>query len=373
MGKLDGLFEWLLDGVPGAKQAVDVADRLGNDMAAAGIALQRVGVFVTTIHPNVAGRSFIWERGRKTRIGELTWATRGSDDFVKSPIAWVVSHQREWRWRKGDPDPGYRAIADFAARGCVDYVALPLTFVNGETHAMTVASDVGFSEEQLVEIRRIVRPLARIAEIFAHLRTASTILTTYVGHHAGERVIRGQILRGDIEMIRAAIWFSDLRGFTTLSTEHTPQEVIAIINEVFECQVPAIERHGGEVLKFIGDGLLAIFPIRDDGEERCRAALVAASEAFAELAKTKHRLGLALHVGEVAYGNIGSTSRLDFTAIGNAVNTAARLEGIASKLGRPVVMSEAFAELAGGGEDLGKHELKGIAEPQRVLAPTLVR
>jgi adenylate cyclase len=369
MGKLDGLCEWLLDGVPGAKQAVDVADRLGGDMSAAGIALQRLGVFVTTIHPNVLGRSFIWERGKETRVGELSAAARRSDNFINSPIHWVTTHRREWRWRSGDADTGYPVITDLSARGCVDYVALPLPFLDGSTHAMTLASDAGFSDDDLAEIRRTARPLSRIAEIFALMRTASTILTTYVGQHAGERVLDGQIMRGDIEMIRAAIWFSDLRGFTTLSTAHTPQEVIAIINEVFECQVPAIERHGGEVLKFIGDGLLAIFPIRDDGESRCREALAAAGEAFAALASTKHRLGLALHVGEVAYGNIGSSTRLDFTAIGNAVNMAARLEGVASKLGRPIVMSQAFADLAGGGEDLGLHELKGIAEPQRVLAP----
>ena len=367
--KLDGLFEWLLDGVPGAKHAIDVADRMGRDMSAAGIGLQRLGVFVTTIHPNVVGRAFIWERGKQSRVAEQSYATRTSPDFINSPIAWVTFHGREWRWRKGDPDGGFQAISDFSARGCVDYVAMPLTFIDGAVHVMSIASDVGFSDDDLVEIRRVARPLARIAEIFALVRTASTILSTYVGQHAGERVIAGRIMRGDIEMIRAAIWFSDLRGFTTLSTEHTPQEVIAIINEVFEAQVPAIERHGGEVLKFIGDGLLAIFPIHDDGPARCREALAAAGECFATLANTKHRLGLALHVGEVAYGNIGSSSRLDFTAIGNAVNMAARLEGVASKLGRPIVMSEAFAELAGGGEDLGKHELKGIPEPQRVLAP----
>jgi len=371
MGKLDGLFEWLLDGVPGAKAAVDVADRLGRDISAVGIPLQRLGVFVTTIHPIAVGRSFIWERGKDTRVSELSYATSRTVDFTNSPIWWVGENSREWRWRTGEPDCGYQVIADLAARGCVDYVALPLVFLDGRTHVITVGSDVGFSDEDLAEIRGVTRPLARIAEIFALVRTASTILSTYVGKHAGERVIAGRIMRGDIEMIRAAIWFSDLRGFTTLSTEHTPQEVIAIINEVFECQVPAIERHGGEVLKFIGDGLLAIFPIHDDGAERCREALAAAGEAFAALASTKHRLGLALHVGEVAYGNIGSSSRLDFTTIGNAVNMAARLEGVASKLGRPVVMSQAFADLAGGGEDLGLHELKGIAEPQRVLAPKL--
>jgi len=181
-------------------------------------------------------------------------------------------------------------------------------------------------------------------------------------------------VRGDVETIRAAIWFSDLRGFTVMSGTREPKEIITIINDIFECQVPAITRHGGEVLKFIGDGLLAIFPTGTNERAACNSALAAATDTMSALAalnetqKTDWRLGLALHIGDIAYGNIGSKSRLDFTAIGSAVNTAARLEGTASKLGRAVVVSEAFADLAEGRfDDLGMHELKGIGDAQRVF------
>jgi adenylate cyclase len=238
-----------------------------------------------------------------------------------------------------------------------------------------VACDAPLADDAIVALRRVARPLARLAEIWALRRIATTILDTYVGPISGERVLAGRILRGDVDTISAAIWFSDLRGFTAMSGTRSAKDVIAIINDVFDCQVPAIERHGGEVLKFIGDGLLAIFPITEavPAAARCRAALAATHETIAALAElnarggTDFRIGLALHVGEVAYGNIGSRSRLDFTAIGNAVNTAARLEGLASKLGRTVVLSHAFAEVAGGTfDDLGTHELKGIADAQRV-------
>ncbi|MGE5183947.1 MAG: adenylate/guanylate cyclase domain-containing protein [Acidobacteriota bacterium] len=372
MATLDMLFEWLVDGAPGATPP-EIADRLGRDIAGSGIALMRLGVFVTTIHPNVAGRAFIWERGKVTRVAELTYETAQSVDFQHSPIARCANHNREWRWRAGEPDHGYQAIRDFAARGCVDYVCFPLPFVKDEVQVLSIACDRPLADAELESLRRIARPLARLAEIWALRRTATTILNTYVGAISGERVLAGRILRGDIETIRAAIWFSDLRGFTAASETRPPREIITIINDVFECQVPAIARHGGEVLKFIGDGLLAIFPIAEGERAACNAALAAAHETLAALAAlnaeraSSWRIGLALHVGEIAYGNIGSTSRLDFTAIGSAINTAARLEGTASKLGRAVVLSEPFAALADGTfDDLGSHELKGIAEPQRV-------
>jgi adenylate cyclase len=189
--------------------------------------------------------------------------------------------------------------------------------------------------------------------------------------------LAGRIFKGDIETLHAVIWFSDLRGFTELSSRSTPRQVIDVLNELFECQVPAIEKHGGEVLKFIGDGLLAIFPIaKSTVEDRTKAALDAATLAHEALAKRNSStnepisFGLALHVGEVAYGNIGGSSRLDFTVIGAAVNLSARLEGLTGKLGRSVVISQELAKYTDIPlDDLGEFELKGVGVPQRVFAP----
>jgi adenylate cyclase len=204
-----------------------------------------------------------------------------------------------------------------------------------------------------------------------------------VGRQAGERILAGRILRGDTENIRAIIWFSDLRGFTALTASLPPAAVVRTLNDLFDCQVPAVERRGGEILKFMGDGLLAIFPI-DEGRrslpELCDAALAGADDAFAELAVINQarqsrgeppiRFGLALHLGDVAYGNIGGSARLDFTCIGAAVNVAARLEGLTEQLDRPIVLSEEFARLTSRPvELLGTLPLKGVAGPQRVWAP----
>jgi adenylate cyclase len=373
---IEALHEWLLDGAPGAKNAPAIAQEIGGRLLQAGIPLERFGVFVTTLHPNVLGRAFIWAPGQPMRVLSMTKEIRDSAVFDKSPIAWCTTHRKEWRWRTGEPDCGYTIISDLIAQGVVDYVCLPMIFTNGEVHVLTFASKTGFSDEHVAGLRRITRPLARLTEIYAMRRTAENVLSTYVGQHSGARVMAGRIFKGDVETIRAAIWFSDLRAFTEMSMKKTAKEMIAILNDVFECQVPAIEKHGGEVLKFIGDGLLAIFPISDEksAKTQCNAALDAAVKTFEALAalnaknQTSLRIGLALHVGDVEYGNIGGACRLDFTAIGSAVNMAARLEGIAGKLGRPMVLSADFVKLAERTfENLGSFELKGISGPQPVF------
>jgi adenylate cyclase len=207
-----------------------------------------------------------------------------------------------------------------------------------------------------------------------------TLLGTYAARGTGERILRGQIRRGDIERIRAVLLLSDLRGFTTLSDRLPGEQVIGLLNAYFGGLVPAIEAHGGEVLKFTGDGLLAIFPVAADPAAACTAALAATETARAALAEESAaragraepelRYGMALHLGEVLYGNVGSATRLDFTAIGPAVNLTARLENLARDLGRDLVLSAAFAaHCERAVRSLGRFELRGIREPQEVFAP----
>ena len=235
----------------------------------------------------------------------------------------------------------------------------------------------GFTAKQFSDLESVIAPLARVAEIRALRRTAGNLIDTYVGHQTGERILSGKIRRGYVEAIRAAIWLSDMRGFTTLSEQLPPQALIDRLNLYFGCQVPAILDHGGEVLKFMGDGLLAIFPIASDADadEVCRRALSCAREFRKRIAELPHsendaaiRFGLALHLGEVMYGNIGGGNRLDFTCIGPAVNLAARLEKVAAKLGEPIVASAEFAgHLADDFRRLGEHSVAGFAAPQTVF------
>ena len=205
------------------------------------------------------------------------------------------------------------------------------------------------------------------------------MLDTYVGHGAGERILQGRIPRGDIERIDAVVLSSDLRGFTELSDRLPGAQVVAILNHYFDCLVSPIHAKGGEVLKFMGDGLLAIFPVGDRPSMACEAALAAVAEGKAKLTtadphpaakgRALHH-GSALHMGEVLYGNVGSAARLDFTTIGPAVNLATRLRTLSRDLGRKVVLSSAVAAcLPGAVISLGRFELRGFGEPQEVFAP----
>ena len=256
----------------------------------------------------------------------------------------------------------------------------PLIFTDDSVHVATWSTQqmAGFTNAQIAGIETIVKPFTRVAEIRALLRTATNLLDTYVGHDAGERILAGRIRRGHTEAIHAVIWLSDMRGFTSMADRLPPQVLVDLLNRYFDCQVPAILEHGGEVLKFMGDGLLAIFPLAKGlagPHEASHRALGAARDAQTNIAAIDTptnvrgvRFGLALHIGEVLYGNIGSGNRLDFTCIGPAVNLAARLEKVAAKLGRTVVASAEFvAHFPGEFVPLGEFSVAGFAAPQLVF------
>jgi adenylate cyclase len=267
------------------------------------------------------------------------------------------------------------------AEGVTDYIALPMLFADNSLHSSswTTRQPGGFSDDEIVMLRALARPLARVIEIMSLRRTAIMLLDTYVGNRAGERILGGQIRRGHTDTMHAAIWLSDLRGFTALSDRLPAETVVEILNHYFDCQVATIRAHGGEVLKYMGDGLLAVFPIAErDGNapDVCAQVLEAARESRASIDALHYpvgetvehfRFGVALHVGRVLYGNIGGGNRLDFTCIGPAVNLAARLEKIAGRLSRTIVASAGFAGICSADwTDLGEFPIAGFAKAERV-------
>jgi adenylate cyclase len=344
--------------------------------------LWRVMVFVRTLHPQIVGRRFMWHPETGTEVTDGSFELLERRTFLESPMVHVANTGEAFRRRLADPDcvMDYPVLHDLRAEGVTDYVVEPLHFSSGEVHFSSWATRQpgGFTDEQIEAIERVVPPLARIAEIRAWYRVAGNLLTTYVGKNAGERVLAGHIRRGDTEVIHAAIWLSDMRGFTTLADTLPPQQLVDLLNRYFDCQVPAIHDHGGEVLKYMGDGLLAIFPI---GAERdfptiCAAALDAGKTARHHIAALQVaedgpalRFGLALHVGDVLFGNIGSGNRLDFTTIGPAVNLAARLEKLAGRLGRTILASQDFVDHCGYDslQPLGRFAVAGFAAEQMVF------
>ena len=382
--EVGAIVAWLIDGARSARLPQDVMAGLGARLLAAGLPLQRVALFVRTLHPNVMGRRFLWRPGAAVEISEGSYDFLKSDAYRRNPVQPVMEIGRTIRRRIEDPDcpRDFIILDELRAEGVTDYLIQPLEFSDGQTHAIswTTIRRGGFSPADLAVLEAIRRPLARLTEAYALRRVLTTLLTTYVGRRSGELILAGRIRRGDIERIHAVILLADLRGFTSLSDTLPGDRVIELLNGWFDALVPAIEAAGGEVLKFIGDGLLAIFPVAGEPAAACRAALAAAGAARTALrelnaalrarGEAEVRYGMALHRGEVLYGNIGSPTRLDFTTIGPAVNLTARLETLARDLGRELVISAAVADPCPQGlVGLGRFELRGVREPQEVFAP----
>ncbi|MET0720292.1 MAG: adenylate/guanylate cyclase domain-containing protein [Tardiphaga sp.] len=373
------IIDWLTDGARSAPTPSGMMRECCERLIAAGLPLWRVGVFVRTLHPEIFGRNFIWRPGEEVATSTVDFDIQQTPEFLRSPLAIVFREAAEVRCRLNDPGNNrFPFFDDMRAEGVTDYIALPLAFVDGVIHASswTTKQPGGFTDTQLADLKRLVPPLTRLVEVMGLQRVATTLLNTYVGPRAGARILAGQIRRGHTETMHAAIWLSDLRGFTALSDRLPPERVVEILNLYFDCQVPTILKHGGEVLKFMGDGLLAVFPIDGDEPAVCGQVLEAAAEARAavdalqfEIGDTteRFRFGVALHVGRILYGNIGGGNRLDFTCIGPAVNLAARLENMAKRLGRTIVASSAFADICPGGwQALGEFPIAGFARAEHV-------
>jgi adenylate cyclase len=375
--------EWLIGGGRSPPEAGGVLAELCQRLVACGVPLWRVAVLVRTLHPDVVGRRFMWQVGREIEVYTAPYEVVETPEFRNSPFARVLRTGVAIRRRLADQDCAldFPILADLRAEGVTDYLATPLVFTDDSIHIATWSTRQpgGFTDAQLAGLEAVITPFTRVAEVLALQRTAINLLQTYVGHKAGERILHGQIRRGHTEAIHAAIWLSDMRGFTA-SADRLPLEMlIDLLNRYFDCQVPAILGAGGEVLKFMGDGLLAIFPI-DGGDagpvcERAFAAALDARDRIAALAAPAGlagvdgiRFGLALHVGQVLYGNIGGGNRLDFTCIGPAVNLAARMEKVAGKLGRTIVASGDFAvHCRDALEPIGDFEVAGFSAPQTVF------
>lgn len=381
--KLQNLIDWMVDGARSTATPSQMMEESCLRLVDAGVPLWRVGVFLRTLHPEVLGRNFIWRPGAPVQTGTVDFGFLDSPAYRDSPLTTVFEQAQPFRC---DPNSAaaerYPILMDLRAEGGTDYLALPMTFIDGAVNgsSWTTRQPGGFTEEHVAALTALIPALSRYIEVVTLQRTAAMLLDTYVGNRAGERILGGQIRRGHTDTMSAAIWLSDLRGFTPLSDRLPPETVVDILNCYFDCQVAAIRDHGGEVLKFMGDGLLAVFPIPAQGgdpNEICGRVLAAAQTARAAVAALEYavdgsverfRFGLALHVGRLLYGNIGGGNRLDFTCIGPAVNLAARLEKIAARLQRTVVASEAFA---GACDDvwteLGEFPIAGFSAPQRVF------
>jgi adenylate cyclase len=284
--------------------------------------------------------------------------------------------------------PGARldfpVLEDLVAEGATDYVAMPLRFSDGQLNILTLVSDRpgGFSTEELGQVYEILPTLSRLFESHALRLSSATLLRTYLGSDAGQRVMDGLVKRGDGEDIHAAIWITDLRDSTSLAASLSRVDYLSLLNRYFDSVAGAVLDHGGEVLKFIGDSVLAIFAIDESDQkkpEACARALAAADDASRQIeAYNLERaadgaplleFGIGLHRGDLTFGNIGTSKRLDFTVIGSAVNEAARIESLSKTLNRQILISAAFRDSVPDPMiSLGRHPLRGVTEECEIFA-----
>ena len=380
---IEDVESWLLSDALGEEDVLPFFEQFCWRLVAAGLPLDRASLHVGTLHPQLYGFGWNWNRVDgicdEVRVAEAALA---NDSYRRNPLFQVIEHGEAFRGRTGDAAQRYPLMAELARQGYVDYAAIPLRAGGAYHNAATVATKRadGFSDAQFRDLTRMLRLAALHVERHIALRIAGNVLDTYLGAAAGGRVLRGSIKRGAGEPIRAILWASDLRGFTDLADRLDGPDMIALLNGYFECLAGAVLAHDGEVLKFIGDGLLGVFPYSAFADERAAAAAALAAaegalqaidrlnadpQVFAHIAGWRPlRTGIALHDGEVFFGNVGAPERLDFTVIGRAVNAASRVEALSKSLGRAILVTEPVARLLDRPlEPLGQHELRGLAAP----------
>ena len=348
----------------------------------AGFPIARSVLQVHTHHPQWLGTRIVWRRGELGAVAEpIAYGVMQSRMYLDSPVAALHDGVDMVRVRLEGAPPAkeYPMFASLRRDGFTDYVGWPLLFTLDQMHTITFASDRrgGFTAAELECVAGLLPAFALTIEVRFKNELSRRLLDTYVGPHAGEQILSGMTTRGSGRTIEAAVAMFDLRGFTALSDTHSRDDVIAILNDYFDAIAEPIGRHGGEILKFMGDGLLAVFPL--DRAAACEDALSAVSDACAAMralndvrrAACKEVLGfgVGVNVGEVMYGNIGTSARLDFTVIGPAVNAAARLESLTKDVGVFALFSEAFAEMAHSKSlvSQGRHCLRGFGKPIEVF------
>jgi adenylate cyclase len=382
---VDGsVVDWLLGKGRLIQRDAEFFDELCWRLLGAGVNLWRANISVRTLHPQILGLAFRWWRNRRlTEVVRVGHGARESTDYLDSPIRPVFEHGATVRLRLDNEEAlaHYPLAAELHAAGGTDYFACPLTFFNGRHQACSFATDApeGFSDGCFATLTGILPALGAVIEARSMRRLAETLLTTYLGRTAGQRILDGEIRRGEGEKITAVLLASDMRGFTHLSDRLPGEELILLLDDYFDAITAPVQAHGGEVLKFMGDGLLAIFPYDGTGPaDAADAALAAVTEGLARIARlnqrraaehrARFRIGIGLHLGEVIFGNVGAAERLDFTVIGPAVNLAARLETLTKRLDRPLLVSRDFADACRHPlVSLGFHPVRGLPEPEEVF------
>ena len=391
------IARWLVgEGLRGTHER-DLLEGFCEKLGEAGFPLMRGNIIQRTLHPIITGHGFEWNDDGNGVVQE-TWergVTMSGKDWSDSPFYYMfdksLTKMREHLAKTNEPT-AFPLVNELRERGATDYLAYASSYAeqdkfgdaDGMVSSWTARGGDGFTDAQIEFLEDLLNVMALAFKGAANFRIGRTLLETYLGRDAGRRVVMGDIVRGSVDTIRAVLWYSDLQGFTKIAESLPGEELIQFLNDYFECLVDPVHERGGQVLKFMGDSVLAIFPV-ESGPDVCRTALDATDDVLERVkALNKRRkaeglttteIYIAIHLGDVMYGNIGSRDRLDFTVVGPAVNEVTRIEDMCRTLEQTVVISSSFAAAAGGCTDrivsLGRYALRGVRQPQELL--TLVR
>ena len=375
---------WLLSERSRSIEGIVLFDELCWRLLGRGVPLWRANLSISTLHPQIMGVGFRWWRDRGvTEEFRVKHGMAQRSAYLDSPMRPTIERGVTMRYRLDDEAAlaRYPLLQEFRAAGATDDLACPLLASVGRHRAITFTTDRagGFADEHIAAIETILPALGLVIEGKFLQRMSANLLDLYLGRTIGRHILGGDIFRGQGKRLRAALMAVDLRGFTTLADRMGGEELIQLLDDYFDAVAASVHANGGEILKFVGDGVLAIF--ESDGQSDARAAaaaLVAGQELLRRIDTTNEnrhavgqeliRIGVGLHVGEVIYGNVGAIDRLDFTAIGPAVNLVCRLEALTKRLERPLLVSESFAAAAAHPLlSLGFHPVRGLSEPQEVF------
>jgi adenylate cyclase len=378
-----GVDRWLLSEGPQIDSHVELFDELCWRLLGVGVPLWRATLYMGTLHPLIRGIGARWLRELKV-IEEfhILYGADATDEYLRSPIRAAIEDGTPFRRRLVEETPEYPLLSKLRMAGATDYFALALNRTFRRFPVVTWATERpgGFNDADIAALEEINPALAAIVDTRSVRRISANLLDTYLGPQAGRRILAGQIHRAEGERLRAVVMITDLRGFTALSDRLPGDEVIELLDDYFDAIATPIEERSGEILKFMGDGMLAIFPAADDDDFSTSSmrALEAATEGLERLdainqarraaGRGELRTGIGLHLGEVIYGNVGTAGRLDFTVIGPAVNLASRLEDLTKRLLRPMLFSSAFARVCPRPlVSLGFQPVRGLNEPEEVF------
>ncbi|MBG6147944.1 adenylate cyclase [Labrenzia sp. EL_142] len=385
------VVQWLYSDASYLNDTLEIVSEMAARLRDGNVPVDRATTGIWVVHPNVRAEASVWASDGTKELRLYTADNSSDEDYQSSPIQRVHQTNQAVRVRISErPEEAeeFPVAIDLREEGYTDYIALPMPFSDGSVKVASFATKApsGFRSGHISVFESLIRPLALVCELKTLRRTAETVLDTYVGPRAGSKVLDGTTRRGQGEWIKAVVSFADIRGFTRLSNTLPADMIVNFLNKYFGAMTAAVEAHGGEVLKFIGDEVMAIFPYETEEEARdaARRALLAARDTLGRIDEINRSnkcaqtpdlsVGIALHAGDVFYGNVGSETRLDFTVVGPVVNLAARIAELAKDLHREVLVSDALSDIMGCRSGLfGRYQVKGFDDPVSVYSPDLLR